>query len=64
MREKAKRPVAARVSSDRASCYVFSTAPFTCPLCHQNVPPNTHHECEKDGGITTVRNRPHAEARR
>lgn len=53
-----KTEVTATVSMDRASCYVFSTSAITCPLCQRTVPPNTHHECEKDGGITSVRNRP------
>jgi hypothetical protein len=50
-----KTSVTATLSIDRASCYVFSTSAIKCPLCQRNVPPNTEHECEKDGGITTVR---------
>lgn len=52
------KKVAARVSIQRAQCEVFSTAPFECPLCHQQVPANTHHHCRVDGGVREVTNRP------
>jgi hypothetical protein len=55
----AKRAPVARVSIERGTCYVFSSNGMdACPLCKQAVPPNVHHECEKYGRVTTVRNRP------
>ena len=53
-----KKPVAARVSIERGTCEVYSTHGMTCPLSKQEVPARVQHECEKDGGVTTVRNTP------
>jgi hypothetical protein len=54
-----QQSVVASVSIERGTCYVFSSNGMeACPLCRQKVPPNVHHECEKNGGVTVVRNRP------
>jgi hypothetical protein len=54
------RKVTATVTIERASCAMYHTdrREVRCPLCDQLVPPRVHHECEKDGGIKTVRNAP------
>jgi len=53
-----KKKPAVTVSIEKAQCSVMSTTALPCPLCAQTVPPNTRHECTRDGGITTVRNVP------
>lgn len=52
------KKVAARVSIQKAVCEVFSTTAFACPLCHKDIPPNTHHKCSVDGGVRKSINRP------
>jgi len=48
----------ALVLKTRSICRVLCSSEFPCPVCGQVVPPNTLHECENDGGVRTVRNRP------
>ena len=52
-----KRMAAASVSIQMAKCSVLCSTETDCPLCHQRIPRNTLHECEKDG-VRTVRNTP------
>jgi hypothetical protein len=52
------KPPTVSISVDQISCKVFSTADVECPLCHQQVPRRVQHECEVNGGVRVVRNRP------
>lgn len=51
-----KKPTV-RVSVE--SCYIHVEGiNLTCPLCQTLVTSGMEHDCEKDGGIRTVRTRP------
>lgn len=59
MKSKLTKPkVEVTVGFSSATCYMFSDIALRCFVCGFDVPPNTHHECELNGGVKTVRNRP------
>jgi hypothetical protein len=58
MKNVKRKRVAVNTVTVRASCSIYSTVEVPCPLCSQRVRADTTHECERDGGVSTVRNRP------
>ena len=52
-------PLAPRVSVSYERCtLVLVGVEMSCPLCGQRVPAGTHHECERNRGITARWNQP------
>lgn len=49
---------AVRVTVFKGTCTIVSTMVIVCPLCGFDVPPDTIHECERDGAVRVVRQRP------
>lgn len=39
---------ALKIRTSYASCTIYSSWPMVCPLCHDAIPANTEHTCQRE----------------